>query len=195
MTWLIVGTALAVYALFWSWYVGFGRKMSADEIDRVMQQLAGGPEMTPDRLANIRRFFEQDDGQDFVMVNAIHFRKPEKESRALFARYGAAFRGPLLKRAGHPLIMGRAAASNLENVKCDMADHWSMAALVRYRSRADFAEMAMLFVGSQNHQWKLDAMEKTFAFPAAPWFLLAGPRWVVALAVALCAALVHIAVV
>lgn len=195
MTWLIVGVALAVYALFWSWYVGFGRKMSADEVERVMQMFAGGAEMTPARLANLRRFFEQDDGRDFVMVNAIHFKEPEKKSRALFARYGAAFRGPLLKRAGHPLIMGRAAASNIENVNCDIADHWSMAALVRYRSRRDFAGMATLFLGSEDHQWKLDAMEKTFAFPAAPWFLMAGPRWVVGLAVALCAALVHIAVV
>jgi hypothetical protein len=194
MSGLIFGVALALYGVFWSWYVGFGRKMSADEIERVMLRLEAAG-LAPERIAHFRRFLEQDDGRDFVMVNAIDFKPPEKESRALFARYGAAFRGPLLRRAGHPLIMGRAAASNLESVNCEAADDWSMAALVRYRSRADFAEIAMLFAGSENHQWKLDAMAKTFAFPAAPWFMLGGPRWVVGLVLGLIAALVHIAVV
>ncbi len=194
MSGLILGVALALYGVFWSWYVGFGRKMSPDEIERVVLRLAAAG-LAPERIAQLRRFLEQDDGRDFVMVNAIDFKPPERESRVLFARYGAAFRGPLLRRAGHPLIMGRAAASNLENVNCEAADGWSMAALVRYRSRADFAEIAMLFAGSENHQWKLDAMAKTFAFPAAPWFVLGGPRWVVGLVLGLTAALVHIAVV
>jgi hypothetical protein len=154
-----------------------------------------GDAFSPAQRENLRRFLENDDGKDFVMVNAIHFKAPENESRALFAKYGAAFRGPLLRRAGHPVVMGRAAAANIENVHCESADHWSMAALVRYRSRADFAEIAALFAGSQNHQWKLDAMEKTFAFPAAPWFQLGGPRYLVALVLALGAALVHIALV
>lgn len=194
MTWIIFGTAAVLYGVFWSWYVGFGREMSPAEIERVMEHLKGR-DFTPERRDNVRRFFENDDGKDFVMVNALHFKEPMSESRKLFARYGAAFRNPLLKRAGHPLVMATAAAANVENVNCDAANHWSMAAVVRYRSRADFAEMAILFAGTDNHQLKLDAMEKTFAFPAAPWFVLGGPRVVVALILALGAALVHVAIV
>jgi hypothetical protein len=194
MSWLIFGSALALYALFWSWYVGFGGRIPAAKIEAVMGCLTGD-EWTPERRNDLRRFFENDDGKDFVMVNAMHFKEPESESRALFARYGRSFAGPLIRRAGHPMLMGRAAASNIESLNCEAADHWSMTALVRYRSRTDFAEMAILFAGSDDHQWKLEAMEKTFAFPAAPWFVLGGPRWIVALVLALGASLVHIALV
>jgi hypothetical protein len=166
--------------------------MSTAEIERFMARVKeeGIP---PERMESFRHFFENDDGKDFVMVNALHFKEPVKQSRALFAKYGAAFRNPLFQRAGHPLLMGSAAASNIENVNCDAADHWSVAAVVRYRSRRDFAEIAMLFAGSDNHRWKLDAMEKTFAFPAAPWFVLGGPRWLVGLALALTACVVQLA--
>jgi hypothetical protein len=191
---IIVGVAVGLYAAFWSWYVGFGRKISPTEIERVMACLTGDT-WTPKQLASARQFFENDDGKDFVMVNGLHFRPPIKESQALFAKYGAAFRPELIKRAGHPVVMAQAAAANLENLNSDAADDWSMAALVRYRSRRDFAEIAVLFAGGANHQLKLDAMEKTFGFPAAPWFMLGGPCWVVGLAIALAAALAHVALV
>ena len=51
MSWLIFGIAVAVYAVFWSWYVGFGGKMSSEAIEGVMKRLAGAGEMTPERLA------------------------------------------------------------------------------------------------------------------------------------------------
>ncbi|MFT5443015.1 MAG: hypothetical protein ACI8W3_002060 [Myxococcota bacterium] len=191
---IIVAVALGLYAAFWSWYVGFGRKISPAEIERVMDCLTGGT-WTSKQRDSARQFFENDDGKDFVMVNALHFRPPIKKSQALFAKYGAAFRPELVKRAGHPVLMAQAAAANLENLNSDAADDWSMAAMVRYRSRRDFAEIAILFAGGSDHQLKLDAMEKTFAFPAAPWFVLGGPRLVVGLAIALAAALAHVALV
>lgn len=194
MSLIIVGVALMLYAAFWSWYMGFGRKISPAEIERVMACLTDD-EWTPQQVANARRFFENDDGKDFVMVNALHFKPPIKKSQALFAKYGEAFRPHLIKRAGHPILMAKAASGNVENVNSDAADDWSMAALVRYRSRRDFAEIALLFAGSADHQLKLDAVVKTFGFPAAPWFVLGGPRWIVGLALALAAALAHIALV
>ena len=39
---------------------------------------------------------------------------------------------------------------------------------------------------------KLQALEKTFAFPASPWFVFGGPQVVVALVMALFAALVQL---
>ena len=193
MTGVIFGGAAVLYAVFWSWYVGFGRKMSKGNVDRVMAELQHG-EFTPEQRDNLRNFFETDDGKEFVMVNALHFKKPVRESKKLFSKYSASFRDPLIKRAGHPVVMATAAARNIENVNCDQADDWSMGALVRYRSRADFAEIALLFAGSENHQYKLDAMEKTFAFPASPMFMMGGPRVIVGLVLVLGAALSALAV-
>lgn len=193
MTWAILGVAAASYAAFWAWYVGFGRRISPAETQQVMQCLAGEG-WTPAQRENLRRFLENDDGRDFVMVNALHFKTPRREARASFAKYADAFRGELFKRAGHPLLMATAAAANLENLHCEAADDWTAAAVVRYRSRRDFARIVMAFAGSEHHAHKLAALEKTFAFPAAPWFVLGGPRLVVALVLALAAAVAHAAV-
>ena len=59
--------------------------------------------------SDLRRFFEQYDGQDFVTVN-------------------------LLKRVGHPVFFARAASDNLENIACD-TDNWTAAGMVRYFKR------------------------------------------------------------
>jgi hypothetical protein len=193
MTWFIFAGAGLFYAAFWSWYVGFGHKMSPAKIERVLTELKR-VELTEEQHENFRNFFETDDGKEFVMVNALHFKKPVLESQKLFSKYSAAFRDPLIKRAGHPVVMATAAARNIENVNCDQADDWSVGAVVRYRSRADFAEIALLFAGSENHQDKLDAMEKTFAFPASPRFMMGGPRVIVGLVLALGAALSALAV-
>jgi hypothetical protein len=46
--------------------------------------------------------------------------------------------------------------------------------------------------GSKHHGLKLESLEKTFAFPASPWFVFGGPRIVVALGIALLASVLHI---
>ena len=56
---------------------------------------------------------------------------------------------------------------------------------VGFRSRRDLLEVLPATLGSEHHGLKLAALEKTFAFPASPWFMPGGPRVVVALAVAL----------
>jgi hypothetical protein len=61
--------------------------------------------------------------------------------------------------------------------------------MIRYRSRHDFMDMLPDTVGSEHHGLKLAALEKTFAFPASQWFMLGGPRVVVALLIALIAAI------
>ena len=54
-------------------------------------------------------------------------------------------------------------------------------------------EMLPSTIGSEHHGLKLDALEKTLAFPSSPWFVLGGPRLVVALTIALLAALLQLA--
>lgn len=193
-SYIIIIGALFIYALFWSWYVGFGRRISEQQIEQTMRLLSGS-EFSETKRSQLLQFLENDDGKDFVMVNLLTLKKPLKESRDLLNRYSKIFLGKLLKRAGHPIAMARAASGYLEALNVDEADTWQMSFLVRYRSRSDFAKMAIDTFGSDHHNDKLAALEKTFAFPASPWFVMGGPRWIVALTLALLAALLHIILV
>jgi hypothetical protein len=191
-TMTIWGAALIIYALFWSWYVGLRKKVTAQEVEEVMQLFVGIENFTSKQIEAVRHFLSNDDGKDFVMVNLLHLKHPAAESMKKLEAYQKVFLGALLRKAGHPVMIARAAASNLENVSCDHADDWTAAGMIRYRSRRDLMEMLPSTIGSAHHGLKLDALEKTLAFPASNWFILGGPRVVVALAIALIAALIQL---
>lgn len=187
----IWATATLSYALFWCWYVGFRRKVTPPEVEDTLRLLDVHEFGTENQRAHLRHFLANDDGRDFVMVNLLHLQAPRGESRKKLEAYQKIFLGALLRKAGHPVMMARAAAGNIENVACDHADDWTAAGMVRYRSRRDFMEMLPSTVGSAHHDLKLAALEKTLAFPASPWFMLGGPRVVVALSIALIAAIIQ----
>ena len=190
---IIFSTALGLYALFWAWYVGLGRKISPAllaEVERLMTEDDGG--LTDTHKKNVRHFLENDDGKDFVMVNLLALKQPRRESLSLLNKYSKVFLGSLLKRAGHPIARASAAAGKIEFLNVPEGDEWDAAFLVRYRSRSDFAEMMIETWGSEHHGFKLAALDRTFAFPASPWFVLGGPKIMVALILALAAALLHI---
>jgi hypothetical protein len=68
--WLIL---VAIYAAFFSWYTSFGEPLTDEETAHYMALLERRePPPTPERLAQLRRFMEEDTGDDFVMVNVIH---------------------------------------------------------------------------------------------------------------------------
>jgi len=194
-TYAIWAVAASVYAIFWCWYVGFRKKIAPREVEEIMQLFDVHQFGTQSQRENIRRFLANDDGKDFVMVNLLHLKAPLRESRKKLDSYQKIFLGALLRKAGHPVMLARAASGNVENVASDHADHWSAAGMVRYRSRRDLMEILPATVGSAHHSLKLEALEKTFAFPASPWFMFGGPRVVVALIVALLAALAQLAIV
>ena len=190
---VIFASAFALYALFWSWYVGFGRKVSPQLLEKVERILAEDDDLLTDtHRNNIRHFLENDDGKDFVMVNLLAIKRPRQESMLLMNKYAKIFLGNLLKRAGHPIAQARAAAGKIEFLNVPEADEWDVAIWVRYRSRSDFAEMVIETWGSEHHGYKLATLDRTFAFPASPWFIFGGPKLVVALVLALAAALLHI---
>lgn len=185
--------AVIVYAIFWCWYVGFKKKITPAEVDETMRLLDVHDFGTDSQRKNLRRFLENDDGKDFVMVNLLHLKTPLQDSGKKLGAYQKIFLAALLRKAGHPVMVARAAAGNLENVACDHADDWTAAGVVRYRSRRDLMEMLPGTVGSPHHGLKLDALEKTLAFPASKWFMFGGPRLVVALSIALIAAILQLA--
>ena len=142
----------------------------------------------------LRQFFAEDDGKDFVMVNLLELKKPVRESRKKLAAYQKVFLGSLLKRAGHPVFIARVATGMVENIGCD-DDYWTAAGMVRYRSRRDLMEILPETFGSEHHDLKLEALERTFAYPASPWMLVGGPKIVVPLTLALIASLLHLALI
>ncbi|MGI9288748.1 MAG: hypothetical protein ACR2P1_25400 [Pseudomonadales bacterium] len=189
---VIWSLALLFYTTFWCWYVGFRKKITAAEVAETMRLFDGRSSLTEQQVEHVRHFLANDDGKDFVMVNLLHLAKPVGESRKKLGAYQKIFLGALLRKAGHPVMIATAASGNIENVACDHADDWSAAGMVRYRSRRDFMEMLPPTIGSEHHGLKLAALEKTFAFPASPWFMFGGPRVVVALVIALIAALLQL---
>lgn len=183
-----------LYGLFWVWYVGLKGRLSQAEVDAYLQSFADRGVSQPE-LDNLRYFLEGDDGKEWFMVNVLSLKKPKAESAQLLNRYIRAFMPGQLKRAGHPIFTSRAVAKNIENHHCDEADNWTIAALMRYRSRRDGAEILLNTFGSDHHGLKLAALDKTFGFPAVPVMSVGSPKVIVALALALVAALLHIGLV
>jgi hypothetical protein len=189
MIWII---AVLAYAAFWFWYVGFQKKVTPQEVAATMCIFEHDDTWTTTQKEHLRNFLLADDGKDFVMVNLLHLKSPKKESLEKLNTYQKIFLGSLLRKAGHPVMIARAASGNVENVACDHADDWSVAGMIRYRSRRDLMNILPATIGSEHHGLKLESLEKTFAFPASPWFMFGGPRIVVALGIALLASVLHI---
>ena len=190
LIWLI---ALLTYALFYFWYIGFRSRVTPAEIERTMAILDAGL-VDETRKSHLRHFLANDDGKDFVMVNLLELAKPRKESSKNLNAYQKIFLGQLLRKAGHPILIARAASGNIENVACQEFDNWTAAGMVRYRSRRDLMEILPATIGSEHHELKLSALDKTYAFPASPWFVVGGPKLLVPLLIALIAAVTQLSV-
>ena len=190
LLWLI---ALLTYALFYCWYVGFRSRVTPAEVEETMAILDAGL-VDETRKSHLRHFLANDDGKDFVMVNLLELAKPRKESSKNLNAYQKIFLGQLLRKAGHPILIARAASGNIENVACQEFDNWTAAGMVRYRSRRDLMEILPATIGSEHHELKLSALDKTFAFPASPWFVVGGPKLLVPLLIALIAAVTQLSV-
>tara|TARA_B110000503_G_C7080023_1_gene384750 strand:- start:69 stop:662 length:594 start_codon:yes stop_codon:yes gene_type:complete len=192
ITVIIWGFAVLCYGIFWGWYIGFRKKVTAEEASAMIAVLARNSDVTERQKNNLYHFLANDDGKDFVMVNLLCLQTPLDKSRDKLETYQKIFLGALLRKAGHPVLVARAAGGYIENIACDDADKWSAAGLIRYRSRRDLLEMLPSTIGSEHHGLKLAALEKTFAFPASPWFMFGGPRIICPLTIALIAALTQL---
>ncbi len=186
--WLIIGV---IYAAFFSWYTSFGGPLTDDEIDHYLSKLsANNPEATSQRLASLRRFMEQDTGDDFVMLNVIEMYdqplqiegvEPGESSDDVLAKYMAYMYPALFSRACHPVMVGDAAHQALDLMNAPGMENWTRGALMRYRSRRDMLEISTNPEFQGSHDFKIAAMAKTIAFPLDPWFSFGDPRLILAL--------------
>lgn len=186
---------LGIYAVFFSWYTSFGGPLSDEEIEFYIDRFENRePAPTPERIAMMRKFMEEDTGDDFVMVNVIELYdtplqvegvESGETSEEVLAKYMEYMIPALVSRACHPIFMGYAAAPALDLMNADGMEHWSQGAGMRYRSRRDVIEISGNPEFAGRHEFKVAAMSKTIAFPIDPWFQLGDPRLVLALVLGL----------
>ncbi|MDC0069427.1 hypothetical protein OAL10_11665 [Gammaproteobacteria bacterium] len=186
--WLVCG---GLYAAFFSWYTSFGGPLSAEEIDTFMarfEQREPAPE--PETLALLRKFMQEDTGDDFVMVNVIDMYdtplqiegvEPGDTADDVLGKYMQYMYPALFSRASHPVLFGDASNLAMDLMNAPGMAHWTASAGMRYRSRRDLLEISSNPAFPGSHDFKVAAMRKTIAFPLDPWFQLGDPRFVLAL--------------
>ena len=199
---IIWSTAVLLYIIFWLWYIGFQRPLTPREVDEYIQAYEQFENTDKEEIKQFRKFLEEDDGKDFVMLNCIQFHKIAKpveglaegiSGRKALMAYFKPFAKLIIKRACHPLVQGRAAMHAVDQWGIENAKEWSAGALMRYRSRRDFAQVIINPLFHEKHHYKVAALKKSFAYPLADWSLLGGgPRLTVLLVLAFLAAFVHL---
>ena len=188
----VVWTVAAVsYASFLLWYLPLWRRVSPEEVRQVVAA-AEAEGLSPERLAELQRFLEEDRGESFVIVNLLQLREPKADARRAMEVYQTRFMGRLLRMGGFPLYAGRAAmARNIEQWGID-AEGWDAVALVRYRCRRDLARMILFSLEGDTRDFKHAGLERTFALPVLPIVSSVSPCLLVGLIIALAAALLQI---
>jgi hypothetical protein len=175
-----------LYGVFFGWYTSFGGPLSDDEIAHYIALIESRvPAPPPERVAMLRKFMEEDTGDDFVMVNLIDMYEtplqiegvePGETSEEVLAKYMAYMFPALIARACHPVLFGQSANSAMDLMNADGMEQWSNGAGMRYRSRRDLLEIASNPAFAGSHEFKVAAMRKTIAFPIDPWLQLGDPR-------------------
>lgn len=188
---LIWGAAALLYAGFYSWYVGFRRRLTADEVTATCSQLES--HWDAERIAPVRACLVKDTGRDLFIANLVKLvdRTANGErGKEIMLKYQQPFLRSILKRACHPIAVGVAASRAVECWGIENGESWSVAAFVRYRSRRDLAEILVSPQFQQIHLHKEAAVEKTIAFICDPaWILGGGPKLTVPLALVAAASL------
>jgi hypothetical protein len=168
--WLI---SLAIYGVFCAWYTNLSGPLSEAEIAQFIARMEQGG-ASPQRVANLRRFMEEDTGRQFIMINALDMRDdppdlpatgPDATAAELIDHYMQHMYPAQLARASHPVFFGRAVFDAMDVSGIEGAEHWEHGALFRYRSRRDIVEIATNPAFDERHDYKMGALEKTIAFP------------------------------
>ena len=200
----IWGAAALLYLGFRVWYDGLRRRpLTTAEIDAFMEQAQDGTFRRASDLAELRRFLEEDDGREFVMLNLVKLHaepvphpdtgRPTK-ARALLRAYISDFLPTLLRRGGVPLLQASKIGPYVDSWGVEPDPDWTMVGYMRYRSRRDMISLAVDPRFQGGHGYKFAAIPTTFSFPTQKTGgLLVGPRIWVALVLALGAALAQLA--
>jgi hypothetical protein len=203
MSWWVWGAATFAYAAFLAWYENWRGPLRPGEIESYMGLLADSPGAAHNDLAIVRDFLERDDGREFVMLNLVRIAPgdvahPETgmptRGADLLRKYTSAFVPSLVRRAGHPAIVGRKIGGYVDAWRVPPDPGWTIMGYMRYRSRRDMIQLVVDPHFAAIHPFKMAGTAETFSFPTRPVLALyPSPRVWVALVIALVAAFTQIA--
>ena len=187
-SWVWLAPAL-FYLIFFGWYTNLKGPLSPKEVDHFVDILEANGS-TPDRIVEIKRFIEEDDGKHFYMINLLDLTDNPPEmpvtgsdasSVELMAHYMEYMLPALFSRACHPVFFGRVLADALDLSGIENAESWDQAALFRYRSRRDMIAIVTNPKFLERHDYKIASLEKTIANPVKPLFFLGDLRFTLGL--------------
>ena len=196
-------TAVLFYLAFRVWYDNWRGPLRREEIDAYLERIEGSELTDTSDLDSLRRFMEEDDGREFIMLNLVRLNPepvPHPETGELtpagklLRGYLGTFLPQLLRRAGHPLLQAQKVGGYVDSWNIEPDPGWSFMGYMRYRSRRDLVELVTVPDFFAAHPFKMAAMPNTFSFPTQPVVsFYAGPRVWIGLVFALIAAIVHLA--
>ena len=161
------------YVLFALWYTNLSGPLTDEEISAVIQRMETN-DAPPERIAMIRKFMEEDTGNQFIMVNNLDMAEsppelpatgPGASASELMDHYMEHMFPAQFKRASHPVFFGRTIAPAMDVSGIENAEVWTQGALFRYRSRRDVLAISMDPRFSERHEYKMAALNKTIAYP------------------------------
>ena len=169
--WLLVSI---LYGLFSLWYFNWSGPIAASEIDYYMASFenAEGNEHTD--AQTFRTFLEQDDGDEFVMLNLVQLHDGEVDhpvsgerapASEVIGEYFGPFSLALFKRGGHPVFQARTVGGNIDSWNAEHHLGFSTTAMMRYKSRRDLVELVLDPAFADGHIYKLAAIERTISYP------------------------------
>ncbi len=132
ITWAVL---VVLYVIFFSWYTSFGGPLSDEEVAYYIGLVeSNDPPPSPEQIARMRKFLEEDTGDDFVMFNVIDMYdtplqvegvEPGETSEEVAAKYMDYMWPELLSRASHPVIFGEAANTAMDLMNAEGMEEWT----------------------------------------------------------------------
>ena len=199
---MIWGAALALYIVFLAFYDGPRRPLTQAEVDAFLADYAPKLLQTGNDPDVMRAFLEADDGREFIMLNMVRtpsgpVAHPEtgetQPGKVWLDRYSQPFVKSLMRRGGHPVLVGRKVGGYIDAWGVSADPNWTVTSTMRYRSRRDLIAMVRDPAFRDAHPNKLLGIDMTFSFPTQKMLgFYASPRVTLALALALAAALAQL---
>ena len=133
---------LVLFIIFLSWYDGWGiDSYTTNEINNLTKKIE--KEGSKEQLKNLMLLLENDDGNEFFMLNLNRYEYAENEIEKgipkSYQEYGMPVLWMMLSRASHPIF-----SAEIPNYLIDgdaANSDWDEVIIVRYRSRKDFFSM------------------------------------------------------
>lgn len=202
--WWVWLVAAALYVGFRLFYDNWRGTLTAEEIDTMLARIEAQGEGDLNDMGIVRKFLEEDDGREFLMVNLVRVpdttvTDPDTGAQVpaadMMKKYSSAFIKRLLRYGGHPAIAARKVGGYVDAWMVAPDPGWSIVGVMRYRSRRDLLKIAADPNFHRVHKYKVLGVAETFSFPTQA-FLRAyvSPRVTVFLVLALAAALAQVAI-